>query len=656
MSSVEKSARQRYRIHAVAELTGVPAVTLRAWERRYGVPRPARAPSAYRMYGPEDVALVERVIALRERGVPTSEAARRALAETSPDARDDELRSLAVARIVEAARRLSPEALRGEVARAMMLGDAASVFEDVFAPALARIGDEWAAGRLSVAHEHLASSVIGAAARTLVGLVSRPDAARTAIVACLAEEEHSLAATGVALRLATNGFRVVDLGARTPAAAIADAVGAARPSLVALSVTIAPTTAASHRLARAYADACGTVPWVVGGRGARGMKAAVERLGGRIETLDGLTNLVRTLYILEPRHRSPRLEVHPMFDVVVASTREAAFSSRVVQALRSAKLRVIACEVGPTDSPPSVFRVDAAVACAPTAPAVTSIARGLRATLDGPPPVVGVTRSPGSPPAGLADMLPDDAPAALLALRVQRAAAHGERKKSRMLLQGDLDDVGLRELVGSLASRRRTCLVKVRAGDRRAEIALDRGEVTHARADGLASTDAGDVAEAVAEWKDASFEVHGDRDGAPVLPTRERPTLRPPVAGDASEVALAAAVMNAVASYARAWLPADVVSPALDVSRTRAREASPGVDAFVVSPDGVVSVSSVTHARAAIPEAVATWATAFFDECGKTAPLRFRRESLPDVLGGLTKLVEQVGWGATLLSSQRVSR
>ena len=48
----------RYRIRAVAELTGVSTATLRAWERRYGVPTPSRTASAYRLYGDEDVALV----------------------------------------------------------------------------------------------------------------------------------------------------------------------------------------------------------------------------------------------------------------------------------------------------------------------------------------------------------------------------------------------------------------------------------------------------------------------------------------------------------------------------------------------------------------------------------------------------------------------
>ena len=56
--------RGKYRIHTVAEMTGVPAATLRAWERRYGVPVPARTSSAYRVYSDADIALIRRVVEL----------------------------------------------------------------------------------------------------------------------------------------------------------------------------------------------------------------------------------------------------------------------------------------------------------------------------------------------------------------------------------------------------------------------------------------------------------------------------------------------------------------------------------------------------------------------------------------------------------------
>jgi DNA-binding transcriptional MerR regulator len=67
--------RQLYRIHWVAEQTGVPEATLRAWERRYQVPTPARTPSGYRVYSRQDVDAVKRMRELCDSGMSASEAA-----------------------------------------------------------------------------------------------------------------------------------------------------------------------------------------------------------------------------------------------------------------------------------------------------------------------------------------------------------------------------------------------------------------------------------------------------------------------------------------------------------------------------------------------------------------------------------------------------
>src|SRR5512142_2436881 len=78
-----------FRIQAAAELSGVPAATLRAWERRYGVPVPRRTASAYRLYNADDVELVRRMRLLVEDGVSPAEAARVVLG-SAPPASDDE--------------------------------------------------------------------------------------------------------------------------------------------------------------------------------------------------------------------------------------------------------------------------------------------------------------------------------------------------------------------------------------------------------------------------------------------------------------------------------------------------------------------------------------------------------------------------------------
>ena len=61
--------------HVCAE-TGINPVTLRAWERRYGLIRPLRTPKGHRLYSAEDIARIQRILALLEEGVAVSQVGR----------------------------------------------------------------------------------------------------------------------------------------------------------------------------------------------------------------------------------------------------------------------------------------------------------------------------------------------------------------------------------------------------------------------------------------------------------------------------------------------------------------------------------------------------------------------------------------------------
>ena len=61
-----------YPISTVSALTGVNPVTLRAWERRYGLVTPHRTSKGHRLYTEADVALIREVIGLLGQGVPVS--------------------------------------------------------------------------------------------------------------------------------------------------------------------------------------------------------------------------------------------------------------------------------------------------------------------------------------------------------------------------------------------------------------------------------------------------------------------------------------------------------------------------------------------------------------------------------------------------------
>jgi MerR family transcriptional regulator, light-induced transcriptional regulator len=61
--------------HVCAE-TGINPVTLRAWERRYGLIRPLRTPKGHRLYSSDDIAHIRRILALLDEGVAVSQVGR----------------------------------------------------------------------------------------------------------------------------------------------------------------------------------------------------------------------------------------------------------------------------------------------------------------------------------------------------------------------------------------------------------------------------------------------------------------------------------------------------------------------------------------------------------------------------------------------------
>ncbi len=294
------SRRGKYRIQTVAEMTGVPAATLRAWERRYGIPSPERSSSAYRLFSDHDVASIRKLKNLCDEGMAPAEAARMVVrieeASNTPVEGDPYRR--AGEAILRAITDFDPQGLEQAVRGAMFLGSATTVYHRVLAPTMRTVGDRWHEGTISVAQEHMASEVLSGAARDMLRLVDPHSSAPEAIVACFADEDHSLPLYGVAFGLVQSGLRPVMLGARTPPSAIHHVVESIQPALACLSVTVSPPAYRARELIDSYTEAVRGVPWIVGGSGSDELRSFVEASGGIVvgtQTFDEVRPLVEKL-------------------------------------------------------------------------------------------------------------------------------------------------------------------------------------------------------------------------------------------------------------------------------------------------------------------------------------------------------------------------
>jgi excisionase family DNA binding protein len=99
------------------------------------------------------------------------------------------------------------------------------IYLQVLAPALAHIGEEWAAGRVTVAEEHRASVVTQRIIGRLGPRFNRPGRKRgTIVIGAPQGDHHSVPSAMASDLLRGQGFEVIDLGANTPAQSFLDAL------------------------------------------------------------------------------------------------------------------------------------------------------------------------------------------------------------------------------------------------------------------------------------------------------------------------------------------------------------------------------------------------------------------------------------------------
>jgi DNA-binding transcriptional MerR regulator/methylmalonyl-CoA mutase cobalamin-binding subunit len=296
------AGRGVYKMRSIAGLSGFTPAVLRAWETRHGLLDPVRAPSGHRLYTEDDLRVLRRVRALLDAGRSIGEialAGRESLlaearaavprpgapaAAAPPAPVAEETRARLAGAVVEAAADLDEARLEGALDEAFGLLAPESAIHEVVVPAAREIGERWAAGRIGVASEHLASARFAHRIHRLLDLSrgAAPGAPR-AVCACFPDEEHQVGALIVAYHLGRAGHRVVYLGARLPFEDLERACDALDPAAVFLSVARAPLYAA-HRpyLLDILRRRAARHRIVVGGAGAPGEDADVARAGGVI--------------------------------------------------------------------------------------------------------------------------------------------------------------------------------------------------------------------------------------------------------------------------------------------------------------------------------------------------------------------------------------
>ena len=299
VSPSSPSTLQRHPIAVVAQRTGLSQDVLRVWERRYEAVSPARSSNGLRLYSDADI---ERLILLRaatrggraigqiaklslhalEALVAEDEAARekRGGAAGAPSEPSDVVgASLALARLLDAS------ALDDALRRAAVVMGMPVFLETVAAPLLRKVGDEWHAGRLSPAHEHLVTSALHEIIMAMMRAFSHRPGAPTVLVTTSAGERHVIGAVLVGAAAALEGWNVLYLGANLPAGEIAEAARSRGVRVVAVSIIYVENASRVRDEMRALREQLpADVPLIAGGAGAMTMEGELAAMNIRVRS------------------------------------------------------------------------------------------------------------------------------------------------------------------------------------------------------------------------------------------------------------------------------------------------------------------------------------------------------------------------------------
>ncbi|WP_085695357.1 MULTISPECIES: MerR family transcriptional regulator [unclassified Pseudomonas] len=130
-------------IREVARQTGVNAVTLRAWERRYGLVVPQRTPKGHRLYSAEHVQRIRAILTWLDRGVAVSQVkplldTPQAFNETAASDWQPQLQNL-----LTAVAHLNERSLDDGFNQAMALYPPRTLSEQLLMPLLATLEQRW---------------------------------------------------------------------------------------------------------------------------------------------------------------------------------------------------------------------------------------------------------------------------------------------------------------------------------------------------------------------------------------------------------------------------------------------------------------------------------------------------------------------------------
>jgi len=145
-----------------------------------------------------------------------------------------------------------------------------SLYQNLYQPALYHVGELWEQNRISVAREHIATSIVESLLSLTFPLIcNATPTGKRVVVACTSHELHQLGARMVADILEMHGWDSHFLGANSPIDSLVHLLKELQPNLLCLSLSTQMNLSTLLATIRQVRASCQTLPIAVGGQAFR---------------------------------------------------------------------------------------------------------------------------------------------------------------------------------------------------------------------------------------------------------------------------------------------------------------------------------------------------------------------------------------------------
>lgn len=249
---IELSDEPKFTIKTVTTQTGIRAVTIRAWENRYGLLNPQRSENRYRLYSERDVAILRWVKSQVDQGISISNVVKDLKGMLSRGDYPEVLPSITTR--VRSYQPVPPEKVANDLFQLLSRHDEAGATEvlkqanamydlttvcvDVIGHTLIAVGDAWHKGEMRITDEHFASRFLQGKLINLLQAYPNRRGAPLILMACAPEEQHEIGCLMMSVLLRHDGYRVEYLGPDLPLDDIVDYAKQEHPAMICMSATM----------------------------------------------------------------------------------------------------------------------------------------------------------------------------------------------------------------------------------------------------------------------------------------------------------------------------------------------------------------------------------------------------------------------------------